>query len=208
MDGPSRRPTEQCLRSGMPSPSEAPSGGAEALWLLPTGPASGLFESDPPSGRNPKPPLPQQRIYTQNPSSKKTAPSAQEEGAALIMISTIPSQEANRRNPTGGTKASSSASTASIIRSTSGAFITVEQGIPAMAIMVSPLARSNNRATILPGASMLASNPMGWKCQRINWQALGNVTLLKDPLFMLPAFFNRALPFAHVRKEEPSWLYQ
>jgi hypothetical protein len=25
---------------------------------------------------------------------------------------------------------------------------------------------------------------MGWKCQRINWQALGNVTLLKDPLFI------------------------
>ena len=45
-----RRPTEQCLRSGMPSPSEAPSGGAEALWLLLTGPASGLFESDPPLG--------------------------------------------------------------------------------------------------------------------------------------------------------------
>jgi hypothetical protein len=41
-----------------------PSGGAEALWLLSTGPASGLFESDPPSGRNPKQPLPQQRIYT------------------------------------------------------------------------------------------------------------------------------------------------
>jgi hypothetical protein len=35
-DGPSRRPTEQCLRSGMPSPSEAPSGGAKpfASFLL------------------------------------------------------------------------------------------------------------------------------------------------------------------------------
>ena len=31
----------------------------------------------------------------------------------------------------------------------------------AMAIMVSPLARSNSRATILPGASMVASKPMG-----------------------------------------------
>ncbi|MBD0682866.1 hypothetical protein CGA21_30010 [Pseudomonas sp. PSB11] len=29
MDGPSRRPTEQCRREGMPSPSEAPSGGAK-----------------------------------------------------------------------------------------------------------------------------------------------------------------------------------
>ena len=27
-------PTEQCLRSGMPSLGEAPSGGAKALWLL------------------------------------------------------------------------------------------------------------------------------------------------------------------------------
>lgn len=113
-----------------------------------------------------------------------------------------PCQEANRRNPTGGTNASSSASTASIIRSTSGAFITVAQGIPAMAIIVSPLARSNNRATILPGASMLASNPMGWKCQRINWQALGNVTLLKDPLFMCcpPSSIERFLLLMSGRK--------
>ncbi len=51
--------------SGMPSLSEAPRGGAEALWLLSTGPASGLFESDPPSGRHPKWPLPKKRIYTQ-----------------------------------------------------------------------------------------------------------------------------------------------
>src|SRR3989344_4398321 len=29
MDGPSRRPTEQCRREGMPSHSEAPSGGAK-----------------------------------------------------------------------------------------------------------------------------------------------------------------------------------
>ncbi len=34
MDGPSRRPTEQCRSEGMPSPSEAPSGGAKAFWLL------------------------------------------------------------------------------------------------------------------------------------------------------------------------------
>ncbi|AXA56309.1 hypothetical protein CEQ51_19235 [Pseudomonas thivervalensis] len=50
--------------SGTPSLSEVPSGGAEAFWLLLTGPASGLFKSDPPSGRNPKQPLPQKRIYT------------------------------------------------------------------------------------------------------------------------------------------------
>ncbi len=55
-DGPSRRPTEQCLRSGMPSLGEAPSGGAGAFCLLLTGPASGLLKSEPPSGRNPKPP--------------------------------------------------------------------------------------------------------------------------------------------------------
>ncbi|SDB67362.1 hypothetical protein SAMN03159386_05941, partial [Pseudomonas sp. NFACC17-2] len=29
-----RMPTAQCLRSGMPSPSEAPSGGAKAFCLL------------------------------------------------------------------------------------------------------------------------------------------------------------------------------
>ncbi|BCQ62391.1 hypothetical protein PBOI14_41410 [Pseudomonas sp. Boi14] len=60
-----------------------------------------------------------------------------------------------------GEKASSSSSTASIIRSTSAALITVAQGMPAMAIMVSPLARSKSRAIMLPGASMLASKPMG-----------------------------------------------
>jgi len=49
---------------GTPSLGEVPSGGAEVFWLLLTGPASGLFESDPPSGRNPKQPLPQKRIYT------------------------------------------------------------------------------------------------------------------------------------------------
>ncbi|PJH87423.1 hypothetical protein CVG87_19395 [Pseudomonas sp. WCS365] len=48
----------------MPSLSEAPSGGAKAFCLLLTGPASGLLKSEPPSGRNPKSPLPQQRIYT------------------------------------------------------------------------------------------------------------------------------------------------
>ena len=51
--------------SGMPSLSEAPSGGAKAFCLLLTGPASGLFKSEPPSGRNPKSPLPQQWICTQ-----------------------------------------------------------------------------------------------------------------------------------------------
>jgi hypothetical protein len=60
-----------------------------------------------------------------------------------------------------GMNVSSSSSTASIIRSTSAAFMTVAQGIPAMAIMVSPVARSNRRAIMLPGASMLASKPMG-----------------------------------------------
>jgi hypothetical protein len=49
--------------------------------------------------------------------------------------------------------------------------------MPAMASRVSPLARSNSRATMLRGASMLASKPSGWKCQRITWQALGNVIL-------------------------------
>src|SRR5471032_382307 len=34
MDGPSRRPTDSSLRSGTPSLSEVPSGGARALWLL------------------------------------------------------------------------------------------------------------------------------------------------------------------------------
>ena len=49
----------------MPSLSEAPSGGAQTFWLLLAGPAFRAFaKSDPPSGRNPKPPLPQQRIYT------------------------------------------------------------------------------------------------------------------------------------------------
>ena len=47
-------PTEQCLRSGTPSLGEVPSGGTEALRLLSPGPAFRLFESDPPSGRNPK----------------------------------------------------------------------------------------------------------------------------------------------------------
>ncbi len=34
MDGPSRRPTEQCRSEGTPSLGEVPSGGAKALWLL------------------------------------------------------------------------------------------------------------------------------------------------------------------------------
>ncbi len=34
MDGPSRRPTEQCRREGTPSQSEVPSGGARAFCLL------------------------------------------------------------------------------------------------------------------------------------------------------------------------------
>ena len=34
MDGAWRRPTDSSLRSGTPSPSEVPSGGARALWLL------------------------------------------------------------------------------------------------------------------------------------------------------------------------------
>ncbi len=47
-DGPSRRPTEQCWSEGMPSLGEAPSGGARALWLLSSGPAFRIFESDSP----------------------------------------------------------------------------------------------------------------------------------------------------------------
>ena len=31
---------------------------------------------------------------------------------------------------------------------------------------------------MLPGASMLASKPIGWKCQRMSWQAFGKVILL------------------------------
>jgi len=34
MDGPLRRPTEQCRSEGTPSLGEVPSGGARALWLL------------------------------------------------------------------------------------------------------------------------------------------------------------------------------
>src|SRR5471030_1266291 len=34
MDGPSRRPTDSSRSEGMPSPSEAPSGGAKTFWLL------------------------------------------------------------------------------------------------------------------------------------------------------------------------------
>ncbi len=34
MDGPSRRPTEQCRSEGTPSLGEVPSGGAERFWLL------------------------------------------------------------------------------------------------------------------------------------------------------------------------------
>ena len=61
MDGPSRRPTEQCLRSGMPSLGEVPSGGAYSVLLT-----FALLKSEPPSGRNPKQPLPQQWICTQS----------------------------------------------------------------------------------------------------------------------------------------------
>ncbi|QAY87149.1 hypothetical protein CUN61_25805 [Pseudomonas arsenicoxydans] len=53
-------PTEQDRSEGMPSLSEAPNvRGKSPLVTL------GLFQSDPPSGRNPKPPLPQKRICTQ-----------------------------------------------------------------------------------------------------------------------------------------------
>ena len=66
MDGAWRRPTDSSLRSGTPSPSEVPSGGARAFCLLLTGPAFRLFKSEPLSERNPKQPLPQQWIYTQS----------------------------------------------------------------------------------------------------------------------------------------------
>ena len=48
--------------TGTPSLSEVPSGGARAFCLLLSGPAFRLFKSEPPSGRNPKWPLPQQWI--------------------------------------------------------------------------------------------------------------------------------------------------
>ncbi|AEA70488.1 Hypothetical protein PSEBR_m1288 [Pseudomonas brassicacearum subsp. brassicacearum NFM421] len=73
MDGPSRRPTEQCRREGTPSLGEVPSGGARAFCLLLTGPASGLLKSEPPSGRNPKQPLPQEWICTRPPVNKSKA---------------------------------------------------------------------------------------------------------------------------------------
>jgi len=66
MDGAWRRPTDSSLCSGTPSLCEVPSGGARALCLLLSGPAFRLFESEPLSERNPKRPLPQQRICTQS----------------------------------------------------------------------------------------------------------------------------------------------
>ena len=59
-------PPNHCRITGTPSPSEVPSGGARAFCLLLTGPAFRLFKSEPPSGRNPKWPLPQQWICTQS----------------------------------------------------------------------------------------------------------------------------------------------
>ena len=50
--------------TGTPSPGEVPSGGARAFCLLWPGPASRLLQSEPPSGRNPKWPLPQEWICT------------------------------------------------------------------------------------------------------------------------------------------------
>ena len=52
-------PTEQDRSEGMPSPGEVPNVRGKSPWLL------GAFPSDPPSGRNPKPPLPQKRICPQ-----------------------------------------------------------------------------------------------------------------------------------------------
>ncbi|QAY83617.1 hypothetical protein CUN61_06335 [Pseudomonas arsenicoxydans] len=49
-------PTEQDRSEGMPSLSEAPNVRGKSAWLL------GASPSDPPSGRNPKPPLPRKRI--------------------------------------------------------------------------------------------------------------------------------------------------
>src|SRR5471032_1295499 len=63
MDGPSRRPTDSSLRSGTPSLSEVPSGGARALWLLwgfskvtrcKSGTHSGRYSNN---GYTPTPPL-------------------------------------------------------------------------------------------------------------------------------------------------------
>ncbi|MQB15556.1 hypothetical protein DXU77_10720 [Pseudomonas lactis] len=47
--------------TGTPSLSEVPSGGACSVLLT-----FALFKSEPPSGRNPKWPLPQEWIYTQS----------------------------------------------------------------------------------------------------------------------------------------------
>ncbi|MNC61562.1 hypothetical protein D3C75_1115120 [compost metagenome] len=73
-----------------------------------------------------------------------------------------------------------------MMRSTSAAAMIAEQGMPAIASRVSPVARSNSRATMLRGASMLASKPSGWKCQRITWQALGNVILFMPASLSVP----------------------
>ena len=50
--------------TGTPSLGEVPSGGARAFCLLLPGPAFRLFKSEPPSGRNPRWPLPQEWICT------------------------------------------------------------------------------------------------------------------------------------------------
>ena len=58
-------PTEQDRSEGMPSLSEAPNVRGAGAWLL------GASPSDPPSGRNLKPPLPQKRIYPQSQSQSQ-----------------------------------------------------------------------------------------------------------------------------------------
>ncbi|MBD0678408.1 hypothetical protein CGA21_07050 [Pseudomonas sp. PSB11] len=52
MDGPSRRPTEQCRREGMPSPSEAPSGGAKPFASFLAFEKGSRCKSETISGRN------------------------------------------------------------------------------------------------------------------------------------------------------------
>ena len=60
-----RRPVKPRWRiTGTPSLGEVPSGGARAFCLLWPGPASRLLQSEPPSGRNPRWPLPQEWICT------------------------------------------------------------------------------------------------------------------------------------------------
>ncbi|TWR53984.1 hypothetical protein FIV41_23265 [Pseudomonas marginalis] len=68
MDGAWRRPPKSLSDSGHTEPRRgAEWWGKSPLLTL------GLFQSEPPSGRNPKPPLPQQRICTRSNPKKWSA---------------------------------------------------------------------------------------------------------------------------------------